>query len=201
MGRGVEARNLGVGSVRGTLVGGDWEVVGGMENGKLAGFNQSLLSHTDSSILQSDTPTPSSLQAGIRGLSLWLDYLTPAATFSDKGFFALIINTLVFAAQHDPKQAPCGLVRSYNSIENYTFVMGPTSDAAQSKLPWNLAIAAMGILPTEMLKHGHGGRWAELMGRIKLDGAWIGKILILRGDRRTKEGGLCGVEWGDGERR
>ena len=94
------------------------------------------------------------------------------------------------------------LVRAYNSLENYTFVVGPTSDAAQNKLPWRLAIVAMGYLPSEMMRHGREGRWAELTGRIKLDGAWVGKILILKGDYRTSSLPSCGIAWfgDDGDR-
>lgn len=158
-----------------------------------ASFNRSLISDTDSSILQSDSQRTSNLQAG--HLSLFLEYLNPAVTISDRGFVALIINTLVFAAQHDPKDAPCGLVRAYNSFENYTFVVGPTSDAARNKLPWKLAIAAMGNLPSEMMRHGREGRWAELQGRIKFDGNWVGKIFILKGDHRVPSPASCEIAW------
>lgn len=212
VGRGEVERNLGVGSIRSSLAGkGMNESVLGLGNGTSlemdskgllavneakANFNQSFLENTVSALLQPDTLTTiSTLQARPPGLSVWLDYLRPAAIFNDKGFLNLLITTLVFAAQHDPKREPSGLIRSYNSIENYTFVMGPTSDAAKSKLPWGLAIAAMGLLPLEMMKRGPGGRWAELSGRIKLDGAWIGKILILRGDQSTEGVGGCGVGW------
>ena len=154
-------------------------------------FNRSLLSDTDASILQSASQGTSNLQAVY--LSLFLEYLNPGATISDKGFVTLIINTLVFAAQHDHKDAPSGLVRAYNSFENYTFVVGPTSNAARNKLPWKLAITAMGFLPSEMMRHGREGRWAELQGRIKFDGAWIGKILILKGDHRVSSSDSCEI--------
>ena len=159
---------------------------------KQASFNRSLLSNTDSSILQHDSQRTSNLQAG--HLSLYLEYLNPAAPISDKGFVTLIINILVFAAQHDPKDAPSGLVRAYNSLENYTFTIGPTSHAARYKLPWELAITALGYLPTEMMRHGREGRWAELQGRIKWDGAWVGRILILKGDHRVSSSASCEIE-------
>lgn len=212
IGRGSAAQNLGVASIRSTLS----SLPGLRTNSSAlslanetsfelnsstlalgtstpASSNQSLLSQTNPSISQPDSQKPSNLQAN--HLSLFLEYLNPAAPINDKGFLTLIINTLIFAAQHDPKDAPSGLIRAYNSLENYTFVVGPTSDAARDRLPWKLATTAIGYLPSEMMKHGREGRWAELQGRIKLDGNWVGKILILKGDHRILSAASCEIAW------
>lgn len=161
----------------------------GLSPSAQASANQSRLSHTNPPIFRSDSQTMTGLQAGT--LHLFLEYLNPGALISDKGFVTLMMNIIVFAAQHDPKNAPCGLVRSYNSAENYTFAIGPTSDAARDKLPWTIAVSAVGYLPAEMMKHGRNGRWAELTARIKWNGAWVGKILIIKGDHRPASSSLC----------
>ncbi len=125
VGRGPAMQNLGIASIRSTLstppsLQTDSSALSLANNTSLlelnsstlalgtssaqAQFNQSLVSLPESSISQSDSQRTSSLQAG--EISLFLQYLKPAATISDKGFFTSIIDTLVFAAQHDPKDAP-----------------------------------------------------------------------------------------------
>ena len=156
-------------------------------------LNQSLVSNMDLSISRPDSPNLGSLQAGSNGLSVVLNYLTNGATFSDKGFYRIVISTLVFAAQHEPKGAPSGVLRAYNLNDNYTLSIGPTSDAARDNLPWKFVISLLGSLPGEMLGHGPGGRWAELSGRIKLNGAYIGKLYIEKGDHRELPPESCGT--------
>ena len=141
--------------------------------------NHSFVSDTEFSLPYNDSQLSTGLQAGSRGLSFSINYVQNGATINDKAFFRILVRLLVFAAQHEPKDVPCGLIRAYNTIENYTFAIGPTSDASRDNLPWKLMIPALGYFPSELLEHGQGGRWAELSGRIKLDGAYIGKVLIV----------------------
>ena len=155
--------------------------------------NQSVVSDLGPSIPRSASRSSTSFQAGSRGLVLVLNYVSQGATFSDKGFFRLVLSTLVFAAQNDPKTAPSGLLRTYDSEDNYTLSIGPTSHAARDNLPWKLLIPALGFLPSQMLDVRQGGRWAELVGKIKLDGAYIGSIEILKGDRRDPHPHSCGM--------
>ena len=132
----------------------------------------------------SDSQSPDSLHVKAGSISFLLTYKTSGQVISDGGFYDTMISTIIFAAQHDPKNRACGVMRSYNPHENYTFVMGPTSDAARDNLSWKLAIQALAFLPTEMLAQRPGGYWAELSGRIKLDGAYVGKIELMKGDHR-----------------
>ena len=155
--------------------------------------NQTLLSNMDLSISSSDSPNLGSVQAGSNGISVVLNYRENGATFGDKGFYRMIISTLAFAAQHEPKRAPSGVLRAYNLYDNYTLTIGPTSDAARDNLPWKFVIPVLGYLPGEMLGHRQGGRWAELSGRIKLDGAYIGKLQIEMGDHRDLPPESCGT--------
>lgn len=155
--------------------------------------NQSVVSDSGPSIPRSASQNTTSFQAGSRGLVLALNYVSQGATFSDKSFFHLILNTLIFAAQNDPKTAPSGLVCAYNPEDNFTLSIGPTSYGARDNLPWNLVIPTLGFLPSQMLDVRQGGRWAELVGKIKLDGAYIGKIQIQKGDHRDPHPHSCGM--------
>ena len=155
--------------------------------------NQSQSSQTNDSALQLDDEGYTDIQAGTNGLSFDLTYLDHGAIISDKAFFRTIVNLLTFAAQHDPKSAPSMPMTVYSSVENYTFSLGPTSYAMRVRLSWKLVIPALGYLPTEMMTHGRGGRWAEFTGRIRLDGAYIGKVQILKGDTRESSLGSCGT--------
>ena len=89
---------------------------------------------------------------------------------------------LVSAASHDPKSAASGPVSAYNSDEDYTISIRPTSAAARRNLPWHRLIQVLGFLPSEMYGEQRGGKWAELEGRARFDGAFIGKISIQKGD-------------------
>ena len=198
IGRGRSALRLGVGSIKSTL-----PTMPGSESNLSVlsllnetptsafdnpNFNRSIDSDTDKPFSNLSIQSPTNVQANTGGLSLILDYLDNGRTIGDKGFYEMLVNILVFAAQHDPKDTPCGLIRTYNSLDNYTFEIGPTSDAALDNLPWKLVIPALGYLPTAM---SHENRWAELSGRIKLDGAYIGKFQIVKGDRRGPTLGSC----------
>ena len=188
VGTGSAARNLGVASIKSTLSSDSKAPT----NASVLGLSNVTASNPDPSdqILVSDRNV-STFQAGNRRLTLVLDYLENGATFSDTRFFNLIITLLTFGAQHDPKNAPSGEYSAYNSEDNYTVTIEPTSYEARGNLPWALALPALGYLPSEMLKHGSGGRWSELEGRIKLDGAYIGKIHIVKGRHQQQEADLC----------
>ena len=178
LGRGQSATNLGVGSIKSTLPSVSKEPT----NSSVLGLSNTTALKPDPSdeIVVSDSNS-STFQVGARHLTFVLNYLENGATFSDKGFFTLILTLLTSGAQQEPKNVPCGVFSAYNSPDNYTITMGPTSDAARENLPWLLALQAVGFLPSEMLKQGPGGRWAELSGRIRLDGAYIGKFSVLKG--------------------
>ena len=212
LGRGPTARNLGVASIKSTLstvpdLQTDLSVLSlPNETSSASKFsgqvlepstqmisNQSVVSDSGPSIPRSASRNSTSFQAGSRGLVLVLNYVSQGATFSDKGFFHLILNTLVFAAQNDPKTAPSGLLCAYNPEDNYTLSIGPTSTAARDNLPWKLVIPTLGFLPSQMLDVRQGGRWAELVGKIKLDGAYIGSIQIVKGDHRDPHPHSCGM--------
>ena len=122
-----------------------------------------------------------------------LSYLEHGATFSDKGFFQVVVNLLVLAAQFDPKDDPSAAFRAYNDFEDYTLDIGPTSDTTRDRFPWRLLIPALGYLPSKMLAERPGGRWAELSGTIRFDGALIGKIQIVRGKYTQSMPGSCGT--------
>ena len=188
VGTGAAARNLGVASIKSTLSS-DSEAPA---NSSVLGLSNVTALDLDPSdqTLVSDRNV-STVQAGNRRLTLLLDYVENGVTFSDKGFFNLIITLLTFGGQHDPKNAPSGLYSAYNQDDNYTLTIEPTSYAARGNLPWGLALPALGYLPSEMLKHGSGGRWAELEGRVKLDGAYIGKIHIIKGRNQVPQADWC----------
>lgn len=134
-----------------------------------------------------------SLQASNRGLSLALNYVERGATVSDKGFVQVVVNLLLFTAQLDPKHEPSVTIRGYNSHEDYTLTIGPTSPAAADRLPWGLLIPALGFLPSAMMEERPGNPWAELSGTIKLDGSVIGRIRIARGQDPQSTPGSCGT--------
>ena len=180
--------NLGVASIKSTLP----SVSKMLTNSSVLGLSNvtALNLNPPDQALVSDRNV-STFQADNGLLTIVLNYLENGATFSEARFFGLIISLLTFGAQHDPKNDPCGLVSGYNLRDNYTVTISPTSSAARGNLPWVLAIPALGYLPSEMLKHGSGGRWSELSGRIKLDGAYIGKIRIVKGDDRQHDPDSC----------
>ena len=188
VGEGPAAKNLGVASIKSTLLS-DSQAPTNASVLSLSNVTAANLDPSDQ-LLVSDRNI-STFQANTRRLTLVLDYLENGATFSDKGFFNLIITLLTFGAQHDPKIAPSGLYSAFNSEDNYTLTIEPTSYAARGNLPWGLALPALGYLPSEMLKHGTGGRWAELEGRVKLDGAYIGKIHIVKGNHTVPVADFC----------
>lgn len=146
--------------------------------------NESLVLGTPLSPAASDgqnntNPQPTGLQVGLL-------YTTGGASFLPQGFHALIVNTIVWAAQHDPKTGPSGLVSVYNAADNYTLAISPTSIAARDKLPWDIVIQVLAVLPYEMLAAGRGGRWAELQGRVKDDGEYVGRIKIAKGNLQNQ---------------
>lgn len=212
LGRGPTARNLGVASIKSTLSTvpdlqtalsvlslpnetSSASIFSGqvLEPSTQMISNQSVVSDSGPFIPRSASRNSTSFQAGSRGLVLALSYVNQGATFSDIGLFHLVLNTLVFAAQNDPKTAPSGLLCAYNPVDNYTLSIGPTSHAARDNLPWKLVIPTLGFLPSQMLDVRQGGRWAELIGKIKLDGAYIGSIQILKGDHRDPHPHSCGM--------
>ena len=188
VGTGAAAKNLGVASIKSTLST-DSEAPSNSSVLDLSNVTASSLDPSDQNLV-SDRNV-SAFQVGTRRLTIVLDYLENGATFSDKGFFSLIITLLTFGAQHDPKNHPSGLYSAYNQDDNYTVTIEPTSYEARGNLPWGLALPALGYLPSEMLKHRSGGRWAELDGRVKLDGAYIGKIHVVKGRVQMQQADLC----------
>ena len=198
IGSGSTAQRLGVGSIKSTLstmpsLQSNLSDLSLLNETSTSAFdtpitNQSIGSDTD---INSSVQSLTNIQANTGHLSVTLNYIVNGKTISDKGFYRIIVDILVYAAQQDPKRRPCEFISSYNAPENYTFQIGPTSEAARDKLPWNLAIPTLGHLPTAMLRHSPEGRWGELSGRIKLDGAYIGKLQIIKGDRREPVRGSC----------
>lgn len=131
-------------------------------------------------VAASDGQNDTSPQA--KGFEIGLLYTPGGASFLPQGFYGLVVNALVWVAQHDPKTGPSGLVSVYNTVDNYTLAISPTSTAARDKMPWDIVIQVMAVLPVEMLASGRGGRWAELQGRVKYDGEYIGRLKIAKGD-------------------
>lgn len=201
LGSGRTTQRLGVGSIKSTLstVPGpqsNLSVLSLLNESSTSAFdtlnsNQSIGSDTDVSLSNLNIQSLTDIQANTGHLSLNLNWIVNGQKISDKDFYRIIVDILIYAAQQDPKQRPCDLITSYNSAENYTFQIGPTSAAASDKLPWNLVIPALGNLPTAMQSHSPESRWAELSGRIKLDGAYIGRLQILKGDHRDPQLGSC----------
>ena len=150
-----------------------------------------LVRYTHRSISLTDNRDFTSLQALARGLSLDLTYVDHGATFMELGFFQVVVNLLLFAAQLDPKNEPSVTLRAYNEHEDYTLTIGPTSAAASDRLPWGLLIPALGYLPSAMLAQRPGGRFAELSGTIRSDGAIIGRIQAMRGRWTQPAQGSC----------
>ena len=201
IGSGLTAQKLGVGSIKSTL-----STMPGLQSNlsvlsllnktstsivETLNSNQSIGSDTDTLFSKISSQSLTNIQANTGHLSLTLNYIVNGQAISDKAFYRIIVDILVYAAQQERKQEPCELISSYNAAENYTFQIGPTSEASRDKLPWNLAIPTLGHLPTAMLRHSPEGRWGELSGRIKLDGAYIGKLQIIKGDRREPVQGSC----------
>ena len=211
IGSGRSASRLGVGSIKSTLSTvpssqSNLSVLSLSNEGATSGLNapnlnQSINSDTVTSFSNLSTQGLTNIQADTGDLTLTLNYIVNGQTINDKAFYRILVDILVYAAQQEFKQGPCELISIYNSNENYTFQIGPTSTAARENLPWSLAIPALGHLPSTMLRHSPEGRWAELYGRIKLDGAYIGKLQIVKGDRREPQLGSCEmVGSGDGDK-
>lgn len=137
-----------------------------------------------SPVMASDSQNATSPQA--KGFEIGLLYTPGGISFLPQGFHALVVNALVWVAQHDPKTGPSGLVTVYNTADNYTLAISPTSIAARDKLPWDVVIQVLAVLPVEMLASARGGRWAELQGRVKYDGEYIGRLKIVKGDIHTE---------------
>lgn len=196
LGTGPGAKNLGVASIKSTLSSTpglplNSSAVPALSNETSSVSTTSNRAVDPSSVSDTDL---ANLQADARGVSVVLSYLVNGLIFSDKGIFKTLLDMLTFAAQRDPKEESSGYLRAYNTPENYTIEIGPTSEAAMENLSWTNVILALAYLPRVMLQHRPTGRWAELSGRIKLSGAFIGKILIIKGDHRDgrdSRGGSC----------
>ena len=145
----------------------------------------SLSLRTVSSSSSNSVLTIANPGASAAGFTISLTYTPNGARFGEKGFFSTIISMLVSAASHDPKTAASGLVSAYNSDEDYTISVGPTSTAARRNLPWQRLIQVLGFLPSSMYGEQRGGKWAELDGRAKFEGAFIGKISVRKGDQTS----------------
>ena len=122
-----------------------------------------------------------------------ISYLEHGATFSDQGFFQVVINLLLVIAQLDPKDEPSATIRGYNEHEDYTITIGPISALTSARLPWALLIPALGYLPSKMLAERPGGRWAELSGTIMFNDYVIGRVEITRGKYAQSTPGSCGT--------
>ena len=154
--------------------------------------NGSLLPATTVSIMPSNSQIDTTLPAN--GLEIGLNFDEGGASFHAASFYETTISLLLFAAQHDDKSAPCGYVADYNTREDYTLAISPTSAAAQDRLPWQFAIEIFAKLPAVMLAQRRGGRWAEFHGRVRLEGQWIGRIRLSKGDIRNE----LQASYGDG---
>ena len=154
--------------------------------------NGSLLPATTSPIVLSNGLIDTNLHAN--GLEIGLNYVEGGASFHAASFYESTVSLLLFAAQHDDKSAPCGYVADYNTRDDYTLAISPTSAASRDNLPWQIAIEVFAKLPGAMLAQGRGGRWAELQGRVRVDGQWVGRIRLAKGDVRNE----LQASYGDG---
>ncbi|KAL8818207.1 MAG: hypothetical protein Q9223_003107 [Gallowayella weberi] len=163
-------------------------------NGKILSFTtlKSALSLPRPGEQQAESSIPSlSPPVGRRGLDIRLSYLPNGASFSDVGFFQILIELLIWCANHDPKTSAPGTVSGYNVADNYTFTIEPVHPESQSDLPLLIVIEVLGRLPGKMVEEGRGGRWTELKAQIKMDGVNIGKISILKGLPKSLVGEAC----------
>ena len=152
----------------------------------------SIISPSNGSLLPA-TASPTTLSNGqtdtnphANDLDIGLNYVEGGASFYPASFYESTMSLLLFAAQHDDKTAPCGFVADYNTREDYTLAISPTSAASRDRLPWNFAIEVFARLPRIMLSQGRGGRWAELRGRVRFEGQWVGRIRVAKGDVRNE---------------
>ena len=152
--------------------------------GIISPSNRSLLPETASPIVLSNGQTDTYPHAN--GLDIGLNYLEGGASFHAASFYESIMSLLLFAAQADNKSAPCGYVADYNTGDDYTLAISPTSAASQDRLPWQFAIQVFATLPGVMLEQQRGGRWAEFQGRVRVDGQWVGRIRLAKGDVRNE---------------
>ena len=152
--------------------------------------NGSLLPETTSPIVLSNGQIDPNLHAN--GLDIGVHYVEGGVSFHPASLYESLISLLVFAAQSDDKLAPCGYLADYNTREDYTIAISPTSAEARDRLPWKLAIEIFAVLPGVMLAERRGGRWAELVGRARLDGQWVGRIRLAKGDVRNELQALYG---------
>ena len=155
--------------------------------------NGSLLPATTVPIVPSNGQIDTTLPAANR-LEIGLNFFEGGVSFHAVSFYETTISLLLFAAQHDDKAAPCGFVADYNTRDDYTLAISPTSDAARDRLPWRIAIEVFAKLPAIMLAQRRGGRWAEFQGRVRIDGQWIGRIRLSKGDVRNE----LQASYGDG---
>ena len=152
--------------------------------GIISPSNRSLLPETTSSIVLSNGQTDTYPHAN--GLEIGLNYLEGGASFHAASIYESTMSLLLFAAQADNKSAPCGYVADYNTRDDYTLAISPTSAASQDRLPWQFAIQVFATLPGVMLEQQRGGRWAEFQGRVRVDGQWVGRIRLANGDVRNE---------------
>ena len=160
--------------------------------GIISPSNGSFLPATTSPIVLSNGQTDTDLHAN--GLDIGLGYVEGGASIHAASFYESTISLLLFAAQHDDKSAPCGFVADYNTGADYTLAISPTSAASRDRLPWQIAIEVFAKLPAAMLAQQRGGRWAEFQGRVKVDGQWVGRIRLAKGDVRNE----LQASYGDG---
>ena len=157
----------------------------GIQSAPSFDFNNSSQSQVNTSLDRAMMSSASSTDViEVNGLMnnenfvLDLTYPSRGRTFGAKGFFTSIIEMLVFAATHDPKTEASGPVSKYNRDEDYTISVRPRSPAASDNLPWGKLIEIVACLPSAMYRTRHGGVWAELEGRARIDGAYIAKISV-----------------------
>ena len=152
--------------------------------GIVSPLNGSFLPATTAPIVPSNDQTDINVPAN--SLDIGLSYVEGGASFHVASFYESTMSLILFAAEHDDKSVPCGFVADYNTRDDYTLALGPTSVASRERLPWNLAIEIFTKLPVVMLTQQRGGRWAELHGRVRFDGRWVGRIRLAKGDHRSE---------------
>ncbi len=129
-------------------------------------------------------------------IQLALLYRRNGATFHDVQVYNASLKLLVRIAEAPNQQAFIfPMLSTYNDMDDFTLSVRPVNFAKRSELSWRDASDVLAYLAVRMSEEEEeqGGKWAELQGRIQVDGTVTGVLCIDKGDRMGWEPrDLCG---------
>ena len=124
-----------------------------------------------------------------RSREIELHYFTDSTEIDEVQIFNASIKLLIQAAEPSDKISPIGpKLSTYNVMDDFTFSFRPLRYKSHGGMTWLDAIFAIpSVVDTMIHYQGHaGGLWAEMEGRIIVDGIQTGRFCLTKGNWMDK---------------